>query len=159
MFITLSRCPTVFRNRIERTEMKNWKNDRKPENNELRMKAFFECETPYKYKIQVSTFGFRPALWITDRYFMYSFVCRSRILSWFFSSNTLDILGPLFLILGLIGGEIFIMSGFIYGGFGLACVLSAVQCCTLSFTVHTSQFIAGCRGLIAVWQNLRRRIS
>lgn len=107
----------IFGNLVERLEMKNWKNNKKQENDEVRMKAFFECETPYKYKVQVSTFGFKPALWMLDRYFMYSLVCRSRILSWLFSSDTFEGLCLALVLLGLIGGEILILGSFICGGF------------------------------------------
>ena len=86
-------------------------------NDEFRMKEFFECETPYQYKIKVSLLGFNPALWMLDRYYAYSLVCRSRILSWLFSSNTCNVLFPSLVLLGLIGGEILILSSFSFGGF------------------------------------------
>lgn len=68
---------------------------------EARMKEFFECETPCKYKIKVSLLGFKPALWMLDRYYAYSLVCRSRILSWLFSSDTFETLWMTLLILGI----------------------------------------------------------
>ena len=94
--------------------MDTWKIDL---NDEARMKEFFECETPCKYKIKVSLLGFEPALWMLDRYYAYSLVCRSRILSWLFSSDTCDVLCPSLVLLGLIGGEILILGGFSFGGF------------------------------------------
>ena len=94
--------------------MDTWKIDL---NDEARMKEFFECETPCKYKIKVSLLGFNPALWILDRYYAYSLVYRSRILSWLFSSDTCDVLCPSLVLLGLIGGEILILGGFSFGGF------------------------------------------
>ena len=94
--------------------MDTWKIDL---NDEARMKEFFECETPCKYKIKVSLLGFEPALWMLDRYYAYSLVCRSRILSWLFSSDTCDVLCPSLVLLGLIGGEISILGGFTCGGF------------------------------------------
>ena len=94
--------------------MDTWKIDL---NDEARMKEFFECETPCKYKIKVSLLGFEPALWMLDRYYAYSLVCRSRILSWLFSSDTCDVLCPSLVLLGLIGGEILILGGFLFGGF------------------------------------------
>lgn len=86
-------------------------------NDEVMMKEFFECETPCKYKIKISLLGFKPALWMLDRYYAYSLVCRSRILSWFFSYNTSEILHPALVLLGLIGGEISILGSFTCGGF------------------------------------------
>ena len=94
--------------------MDTWKIDL---NDEARMKEFFECETPCKYKIKVSLLGFEPAFWMLDRYYAYSLVCRSRILSWLFSSDTCDVLCPSLVLLGLIGGEILILGGFSFGGF------------------------------------------
>lgn len=94
--------------------MDTWKIDL---NDEARMKEFFECETPCKYKIKVSLLGFEPVLWMLDRYYAYSLVCRSRILSWLFSSDTCDVLCPSLVLLGLIGGEILILGGFSFGGF------------------------------------------
>lgn len=70
-------------------------------NDEARMKEFFECETPCKYKIKISLLGFKPALWMLDRYYAYSLVCRSRILSWLFSSDTFETLWMTLLILGI----------------------------------------------------------
>lgn len=84
---------------------------------EARMKEFFECETPCKYKIKVSLLGFEPAIWMLDRYYAYSLVCRSRILSWLFSYDTSEILHPALVLLGLIGGEVLILGSFTCGGF------------------------------------------
>ena len=118
-------------------------------NDEFRMKEFFECETPCQYKIKVSLLGFNPALWILDRYYAYSLVCRSRILSWLFSSNTCNVLFPSLVLLGLIGGEILIISSFSFGGFGLECVPLVVQYCTLLFMVYSMQLTNGCMRLTA----------
>ena len=87
--------------------MDTWKIDL---NDEARMKEFFECETPCKYKIKVSLLGFNPALWILDRYYAYSLVCRSRILSWLFSSNTFETVSMPLLILGLGAFEFYYLS-------------------------------------------------
>ena len=77
---------------------------------EARMKEFFECETPCKYKIKVSLLGFEPALWMLDRYYAYSLVCRSRILSWLFSSSTFETLWTSLLILGIGAFEFYYLS-------------------------------------------------
>ena len=124
--------------------MDNWKTGL---NDEFRMKEFFECETPYQYKIKVSLLGFNPALWMLDRYYAYSLVCRSRILSWLFSSNTCNVLFPSLVLLGLIGGEILILSSFSFWGFGPECVPLVVQYCTLLFMVYSMQFTNGCMRL------------
>ena len=79
-------------------------------NDEARMKEFFECETPCKYKIKVSLLGFNPALWMLDRYYAYSLVCRSRILSWLFSSDTFETLWMTLLILGIGAFEFYYLN-------------------------------------------------
>ena len=79
-------------------------------NDEARMKEFFECETPCKYKIKVSLLGFNPALWILDRYYAYSLVCRSRILIWLFSSDTFETLWMQLLMLGIGAFEFYYLN-------------------------------------------------
>ena len=79
-------------------------------NDEARMKEFFECETPCKYKIKVSLLGFKPALWMLDRYYAYSLVCRSRILSWLFSSDTFETLWMQLLMLGIGSFEFYYLN-------------------------------------------------
>lgn len=79
-------------------------------NDEARMKEFFECETPCKYKIKVSLLGFNPALWVLDRYYAYSLVCRSRILIWLFSSDTFETLWMQLLMLGIGAFEFYYLN-------------------------------------------------
>lgn len=79
-------------------------------NDEARMKEFFECETPYQYKIKVSLLGFNPALWVLDRYYAYSLVCRSRILIWLFSSDTFETLWMQLLMLGIGAFEFYYLN-------------------------------------------------
>ena len=87
--------------------MDNWKTSL---NEKTKMKEFFECETPCKYKIKVSLLGFEPALWMLDRYYAYSLVCRSRILSWLFSSNTFETFSMHPLILGIGAFEFYYLN-------------------------------------------------